>query len=47
MKLEGVITALVTPFTEDEDIDFDNLGKLIENQISNGIKGFVPLGSTG
>ncbi|MES2433446.1 MAG: dihydrodipicolinate synthase family protein [Pseudomonadota bacterium] len=47
MKLEGVITALVTPFTETEDIDFDNFGKLIEDQIANGVKGFVPLGSTG
>lgn len=47
MKLEGVITALVTPFTEKEDVDFDNFGRLIEDQIAKGIKGFVPLGSTG
>lgn len=47
MELKGIITALVTPFTESEDIDFDNFGKLLEDQIAHGIKGFVPLGSTG
>ncbi len=47
MKLEGVITALVTPFDAKENVDFDALGRLIEAQLAAGVKGFVPLGSTG
>lgn len=47
MELKGVVTALVTPFDSSENIDFDSLGKLIEQQLACGVKGFVPLGSTG
>ncbi len=47
MKLEGVITAIVTPFDAKENVDFDALGRLLEDQMANGIRGFVPLGSTG
>ena len=47
MELRGVITALVTPFDANEDIDFKALEKLIEQQLVAGVKGFVPLGSTG
>lgn len=47
MELKGVITALVTPFDANEDIDFKALEKLIEQQLAVGVKGFVPLGSTG
>lgn len=44
---EGAITALITPFHADYDIDFEALDKLIEHQIENGIQGIVPCGSTG
>ena len=47
MKLTGVITAIVTPFKANEDVDFETLGRLLENQLSNGITGFAVLGSTG
>jgi 4-hydroxy-tetrahydrodipicolinate synthase len=43
---EGVYTALVTPFKNGK-IDYDALEKIIEMQVTNGIDGIVPLGSTG
>ncbi|MBN2454263.1 4-hydroxy-tetrahydrodipicolinate synthase [Candidatus Woesearchaeota archaeon] len=46
MKLEGAITAMVTPFTE-EGVDIEGLKKNIKHQLSNGISGLVPLGTTG
>ncbi|MDR2399017.1 MAG: 4-hydroxy-tetrahydrodipicolinate synthase [Endomicrobium sp.] len=42
----GVYTALITPFKNGE-VDFDALGKLIENQYKAGISGIVPCGTTG
>ena len=38
--------ALITPFKDDESIDFDALSKLIEYQIQNGIDYLVVLGTT-
>jgi 4-hydroxy-tetrahydrodipicolinate synthase len=43
---EGVLTALVTPFREDE-IDEAALRALVDRQIEAGIDGLVPCGSTG
>jgi 4-hydroxy-tetrahydrodipicolinate synthase len=43
---EGTFTAIVTPFRGGA-IDFESLGLLIEQQISAGISGVVPCGSTG
>jgi len=43
---EGVSTALVTPF-RDGAIDEDALRELVEIQISGGVDGLVPCGSTG
>ena len=42
----GTFTALVTPFRGDE-IDIESLAQLIETQISDGITGIVPVGTTG
>ena len=39
-KFVGTGVALVTPFKEDESIDFDALSKLVEFNISNGINYF-------
>ena len=43
---EGVLTALVTPFKQDE-IDEPALRMLVDEQIAAGIDGLVPCGSTG
>lgn len=47
MLFTGAITALVTPFTEDNVIDEEAYRGLIEWQISEGIHGLVPCGTTG
>lgn len=47
MKFEGVFTALITPFSLDGSIDEPNLRKLIDFQISEGISGLLPMGTTG
>ncbi|MBE6563023.1 MAG: 4-hydroxy-tetrahydrodipicolinate synthase [Ruminococcaceae bacterium] len=43
----GAATAIITPFTADNTIDFDLFGKLIEWQIEKGINGIVAAGTTG
>lgn len=48
MALEGVLSAIVTPFTPDgEAIDEGALRRLIEQNIADGVHGFVPAGGTG
>lgn len=47
LRFEGAWTALVTPFTEGGGIDWEGLEKNIEFQISQGIRGLVPTGTTG
>lgn len=44
---KGAITAIVTPFTEDEKLDEPALRGLVEFQIKNNIDGIVPCGTTG
>ena len=44
--LKGVFTALVTPF-KDGAVDYKALEKIIEMQVSGGVDGIVPLGTTG
>ncbi|NLT70402.1 MAG: 4-hydroxy-tetrahydrodipicolinate synthase [Verrucomicrobiaceae bacterium] len=44
---EGAHTALVTPFNEKGMIDPDAYRQLIDKQFDNGIKGIVPVGTTG
>lgn len=43
----GVYTAIITPFTHAGNVDEENLQRIIEDQISNGIDGLVPCGTTG
>jgi len=44
---KGVYTALITPFNKDGSIDSGALKDLVEYQISEGISGLVPVGTTG
>lgn len=42
----GLGVALVTPFNNDESVDYDSLNKLIEFQINSGVDYIVALGTT-
>jgi 4-hydroxy-tetrahydrodipicolinate synthase len=44
--LTGTLTALVTPFRRQE-IAYDDLRSLVNDQVKSGINGLVPAGSTG
>ncbi|MCP9612141.1 4-hydroxy-tetrahydrodipicolinate synthase [Coprobacter tertius] len=46
INLKGVGVALITPFNDDETVDFEALSKLLEYQIKNGIDYLVVLGTT-
>ncbi len=46
-RLQGCGTALVTPFTERNEVDFPALRALVDWQIAEGIDFLVPCGSTG
>ncbi len=45
-KLTGMGVALITPFKEDESIDFEALARLVEHQIKNGTDYLVVCGTT-
>lgn len=49
MKIEGIITPIVTPFNRDEKqtINYDALKQLIDKLIDGGVKGIFILGSNG
>ena len=44
---KGVFTAMITPFTEYNTVDYISLERLVDAQISAGIDGLVPCGTTG
>ncbi len=44
---QGIATAMITPFSEDNTVDFEGLELLIQRQIEAGISALVVLGSTG
>lgn len=45
--LGGVITAMITPFDSYGNVNFNELGKMIEHQIYGGADAIVVLGTTG
>jgi 4-hydroxy-tetrahydrodipicolinate synthase len=47
ISLRGAITAIVTPFTKDGNVDFQAFRKLLKRQIDGGVGGIVVCGSTG
>lgn len=47
INLKGVGVALITPFKEDESVDFEGLAKVVDYQLKNGIDYLVVLGTTG
>jgi 4-hydroxy-tetrahydrodipicolinate synthase len=46
-KFRGAFTALVTPMTESGEVDYEGFRRLVQFQITEGIDGIVPLGTTG
>lgn len=44
---QGTAPALVTPFTADDQVDYDAFKRLIDFQIEGGVSGLVVLGTTG
>ncbi len=42
-----IITAMITPFDEENNINYEELKRLIDLQLSNNIDGLVVAGSTG
>lgn len=47
INFQGTITALITPFKRNGEVDFPNFEKLIDYQIDNGADAIVVCGSTG
>ncbi|WP_284140005.1 MULTISPECIES: 4-hydroxy-tetrahydrodipicolinate synthase [unclassified Virgibacillus] len=47
MDFGKVLTAMVTPFNEKGDIDFDQTTRLVDHLIENGTDGLVVAGTTG
>ncbi len=47
MKIEGTITAQVTPFAKDGSVDYGCLKALVEAQVSAGIEGICSVGTSG
>ncbi|MEG1544111.1 MAG: 4-hydroxy-tetrahydrodipicolinate synthase [Tannerellaceae bacterium] len=46
INLKGMGVALITPFKEDESVDYEALGKLVDFQVQNGTDYLVVLGTT-
>ncbi len=46
INLKGMGVALITPFKEDESVDYEALGRLIDFQLQNGTDYLVVLGTT-
>ncbi|MCL2276813.1 MAG: 4-hydroxy-tetrahydrodipicolinate synthase [Treponema sp.] len=46
-EFRGAFTALITPMKESGEVDYDGFRRLVQFQITEGIDGIVPLGTTG
>jgi 4-hydroxy-tetrahydrodipicolinate synthase len=47
MKLEGTITAMVTPFSKDGGVDYGALKAFVDEQCRAGVEGLCAVGTTG
>ena len=47
MKLQGTITALVTPFDKTGAVDYGKLRSLVEEQVAGGVEGVCSVGTSG
>lgn len=47
MRPEGSWVAIPTPFTEDDNVDFDGFEKLVDFHVEHGTDGLLLMGSTG
>jgi len=46
-KLKGTGVAMVTPFSDDDSIDYNALGKLTKHLVNGGVEFLVVMGTTG
>src|SRR4051794_12856428 len=47
LKFRGIYSALVTPMTRDQEVDYHKLESFVEYLVEAGVHGLTPLGSTG
>ena len=47
MRLQGTITAMVTPFGKDGAVDYGRLAEFVDWQCESGVEGLCPVGTTG
>lgn len=47
MELQGILSAVATPFDDDGNVDEPRLRRLVDDTIAGGVHGLVPGGSTG
>jgi len=43
----GCYTALITPMTRNQQVDYEGLQSLVDFQVKNGVKGILAMGTTG
>jgi len=44
---QGVFSAMVTPMTANQDVDYDGVASFADYLVGEGVQGIIPLGSTG
>jgi len=47
MRLEGIYTPVITPFSAEGEIDYAALAELVERRVGAGVHGLISGGSTG
>ncbi|MBI3117796.1 MAG: dihydrodipicolinate synthase family protein, partial [Candidatus Hydrogenedentes bacterium] len=47
MMYQGSFVAVVTPFKDNSEVDFEAYGRLLDWHVDQGTNGLVPCGCTG